>query len=273
MNKFRRSNETPPQAAFPMYYHIGIPGAGAALFQAVFRRDERVALFPHNWFNSARFYDSPPPVPSRPLEGRVALLSDENLIRQKHCKFLITMERIASVVPDARIIITLREQRDLLLSLYQQCVAVADLACSFEEWLQTPDGLDMLSIAGYSTVYRVLNLFFSRERIHLLFFEDLKRDPENFLDDLHAIVGLDFEDRAFARSNTHLTDGALTLPRIIHRLRRLVRKAWTRRRNHESLVRWEQTALFLGLEEEFRRSNRELQSLTGANLAQRGYLD
>src|SRR3954463_4865202 len=101
---------------FPRYYHIGVPLSGTATTLAVLGRDERVALFPQNWFNTERYYEGTPPIPARLFEGRVIILSDERLVRQTYCKFITTMERIARAAPGAHIILTLREQRDWLLA-------------------------------------------------------------------------------------------------------------------------------------------------------------
>ena len=279
-----------------LFYHIGIPRSGTTLIQRVLGRDERVALFPRNWFNTDRYYDSPAPVPAGPFEGRVGVLSDETLVRQNYCKFSTTMERIARAVPEAHIIITLREQRDWLFSACGQAARAGNGADSPEQWLRTPNGVDLLSIAGYATIYRVLKLFFRTERIHLLFFEDLRRDHERFFDDFYRILGLTFEDRDFVRANAGLAEEAVGVRGVINRLRGLARGGRTWGRGREETIRragvrvapgvraalrrgapanegvWERTSFFRALEEEFRWTNRELRSLTGADLARRGYL-
>lgn len=95
--------------------------------------------------------------------------------------------RIAQVLPDARLVVCLREPVERAYSAYLNKRRHADVAASFEEALASdPELVDHSRYARH--VERVL-AHFPREQLLVLWFDDLQRDPQALLDRLCDFLG------------------------------------------------------------------------------------
>jgi len=105
--------------------------------------------------------------------------------------------RVKSLIPDARLIVSLRRPADQVYSHYwhlrRQNFHSTDRnakAPSFEAALSKMQGR-LLAPAFY---FRNLNNWlshFDRERIHIILFEDIENDPNRTVEDLYAFLGVD----------------------------------------------------------------------------------
>lgn len=90
--------------------------------------------------------------------------------------------RIAEKLPDARVVITLREPVERLYSLYRLKRASGKIAESFEEALNTD--VEMRESGRYAHHLAEWISIFGRDRALILVYEDLKNDPQEFVDQL-----------------------------------------------------------------------------------------
>lgn len=288
--------QDPAPPIFPKIIHIGVPRSGTTTIQRVLAQDPRVNLCNSRYFQNARWLEGG--YETGVVRDRVNVHSDETMVRQAgwNFKLAVTMERIHHAVPDAHIVLTIREQKRWLLSRYRYGVGAGYEHLSFVDWLQTTHGIDFMSIGYYATLYRVVVGVIPPEQVHVLCFEDMVKDFKGYFGALYRIIGLPPGELSPLQANPSLSDSLLARKRMLNRTvpglvangrhRRLhgaLRRTLTRAarllevlgradRGAENAIRWGDSAFFSGLEREYRRTNRDLQNLTGVDLARRGYL-
>jgi len=91
--------------------------------------------------------------------------------------------RIKKFNPQSKIIMVFRRQDDWLKSLYKYYLETEGEAWSLDEFLDSPraGGKYFQSLNYYKIAKKYIELF-GQQNVLILFFEDLKKDPQNFLD-------------------------------------------------------------------------------------------
>ncbi len=132
------------------------------------------------------------------LSGRMPVISHERLAGTAHsggCDAQPIADRLARTFPDARVLIVLREQTLMLASNWHQYIREGG-ACSLRRYLNPPgDGrvpLFRYEQFEYDGLVRHYQQLFTPERVCVLPFEMLARDPRRFLQDLAMFVGAPF---------------------------------------------------------------------------------
>lgn len=119
-------------------------------------------------------------------DGGIPVLSDERLSGNPLSGGHDTrelVERLAALFPDARVLLVLREQRAMLYSIYDQYVRTGG-ACSIEDFLAprtrhvTP--WFRLEYLMFDRVIDHVRTRFGADRLLVLPYERLRRDPEGF---------------------------------------------------------------------------------------------
>jgi len=252
---------------YPLYYHIGLPKTGTKTVQYVMGLDSRINLIRDRIFSGYGFW-------SRPLPGlapgKVHVVSEENQITQVESASTLSLllARIKRFVPDARIIVTLREQRDALESRYRFNIPYYGGDCStFQTWLESRRGMEYASICMYSSVYDTIRAFFPGNQVHFLLFEDLKFDYDGFLKGFYGIMQLEPPAAALGHAvvkNRSLTDSELVVVRCLNRFK-LFRKNTPAGR---LAVR-----LFRSVASRFRQDGKKLDSFRWSNIRHRENID
>lgn len=98
------------------------------------------------------------------------------------------IERIARDLPNCRIICTLRDPVDRLYSHYKQMRPLWGIKAGFEEALQKYPY--MVEISRYALHLRRWLKVFGESRVLVLFYEDLKKDPQAYLDSACSFIGI-----------------------------------------------------------------------------------
>jgi hypothetical protein len=105
--------------------------------------------------------------------------------------------RLQQVFPQARVLLTIRNQLDVLPSVYGQLVNMGILPArlSFRSWVDTEcsregrkSRLYLFDYAELITLYREL---FSSENLRVLLFEELRRDATLYVEDMCRFIGVD----------------------------------------------------------------------------------
>ncbi|WP_258101584.1 sulfotransferase domain-containing protein [Marinoscillum pacificum] len=119
-----------------------------------------------------------------------------------------------------KVIMVVRQQKGLIESLYKETVRFG-YAGSFDEYLKyiwTYQDRNFLYDFHFDLVYRLYCDLFSRENVHVMFFEDFQDDNKAFLSDLGKILGLTTEINEITRRyNEQLTSKQLAIQLELNR--------------------------------------------------------
>lgn len=197
----------------PNYLHIGYSKAASTWFQEFLRKDEKVFLvyksdffFPlhSNKYNKGLQYYS------RFFKGagsyRIRVESHEHIILPFHHPRLkcastnleaveMIARRIKDYLPGIKIVVIIRNQTDILLSRYTQYILQGGKAGSAEflnKLVFTDDNYLKYMDYRYAKVIQLLYDIFGELYVLVLFQEELKHDPETFLDSLSAFFNHSF---------------------------------------------------------------------------------
>lgn len=133
----------------------------------------------------------------------------------------VIAERIASVLPEARILVTLRNQVDWLRSNYLHFMLhLPKHRRSFTDFLTTREGKLLLSAGQYDEVLALYRRRFGEDRVHVILLEELARDEDRVLRGLCDFLGvrsLPF-DKTLAERNTGMGAGRGALVRAYSKL-------------------------------------------------------
>ncbi|RPI75570.1 MAG: hypothetical protein EHM45_14780 [Desulfobacteraceae bacterium] len=160
--------------------------------------------------------------------GKINLYSEENLSGQlwRGC---FDSKRIAlrmsQVFKGLKIILIVRNQIDMLKSIYRQYVHEGGYL-SFKGFLDDEKiaGKDLLEHLKYATIIEYYMQLFGQENIYLGIYEEFERYPDTFVEELSAFMGVkkiyfdkDFHDRKINRSYSPLS---LLLARGFNRIQK-----------------------------------------------------
>lgn len=277
----------------PDLYHIGIPKSGTTTIQSLLRKDERLHRIGSHLIGSYKYWEQDFMKECHP--DRINIVSNENLVLQSGelGKLSTTLFNIRTLNPNAKILVTIREQRSALVSRYKYNFPYWDgFTLEFEEWLKAPQGLDYIGISLYSALYRTICAFFPKENVHFMLFEDLKEDQDAFIDTFYKLVGVSpIKLTETIHSNRSLSDPELMfLKRINHfklfRSGNEISKKeleafktmarWFRNYDKKyECFKWNDTPFLRALEKNFSASNKELAELgivSKGKLQKFGYL-
>ncbi len=175
---------------YPDFFHIGIPKSGTTTIQTILETDPRINKIASRYFQSPRYFMEDYNYCKYDL---LNIESDETMVRQdgNYSKFTETICHICNKKPNANIIVTIREQKSMLVSRYKYAIHNGTKAGSFQKWLFSEQGMDFISIANYSMLYRAINMYFPQNQIHFLLFEEMKHDYLNFFRRFYKILGIE----------------------------------------------------------------------------------
>jgi len=162
--------------------------------------------------------------------GRQILLSDESLavgssLPGKVCRLSIA-NRLKNLIPESKVLIVVRNQVDLLKSLFLQQLRGAS-GCYYKNWddwlkrqFEFSDLSSWLTVLRFDETYKIYADLFGRENITVLLFEDMLADQLSFFKGVSSFLDglLDEKEvhRLFMEShaNSRVTDVELFLRRI-----------------------------------------------------------
>tara|TARA_R110002050_G_scaffold300525_2_gene470337 strand:- start:1655 stop:2515 length:861 start_codon:yes stop_codon:yes gene_type:complete len=174
-------------------FHIGIPKSGTTTIQAILEKDERVALSRSTYFTTSSWWTTI----EEPLQkNKVNIESNETIVTAGFGKVKLNevFNRITTLHPDAKIIITIRQQDDAILSMFKYHIKHNFKGVkTLENWMyKTNLGMDYLSTCMYGDLAKLLLLYFKKKNIHFLFFEDLMTQPDLFYKEFYNTLGLNY---------------------------------------------------------------------------------
>jgi hypothetical protein len=217
--------------------------------------------------------------------GRPIVLSDEKLSEAP----LLTVfrDRLAELVPDAKILMTVRNQFTALLSLYRDGgLRLHGVPAPYKgKYVRLGDWLDHLLkhdvVTGrqydYGKQYQLLS---ERFDVTVIPYELLKSSPTEFVQRLRALIGAPIVVNTAVRVNPGLTVGAVTYLSLRQKLPRISLSSWIPWGNYlrSTLQRKLETVGLAFTEQQmaqiataYSASNTELGRRTGIDFQRLGY--
>ena len=199
-------------------FHIGIPKSGTTSIQAILGEDERVELLRSTFYTTSRYWTAKD---KEKVSDKIYIESNETLVTSGYNKVKLNevFRRISQLHKDAKIIITIRRQEDAILSMFKYHIKHNFKGVkSLENWMyKTNLGMDYLSTCMYGNLAKLLLLYFKKDNIHFICFEDLKYQPELFYNQFYNVLNIPYksETNSVVRNSVNLSDNQLyTLSRL-----------------------------------------------------------
>jgi hypothetical protein len=173
------------------YYHIGCLKTGTTSLQKVLSEDERINVIRSRYFNTNKYYYDEYTCFQK---NKINIESDENIILNydKFSGLYTSLKRIKEANKDSEIIVTIRKQQDLIVSGFKHhVISSGECSTSLEQFINSPRGISYLNMCDYEQVYRIINQFFEKNKIHFIMFEDLKSDYLSFYRKFYNILRLE----------------------------------------------------------------------------------
>ncbi len=296
-----------PSKPKPTIVHIGYTKAASSALQAFFsacssvHHVDRGIAFKHLTSPNALTWDEPAAshffaeqAQEADATGSSTVISHERLSGNPHSGHYddtLIAQRIAKILPDARILLCVREQVALIASIYKQYLRIGGTKTFRQYALPTQDyrvpGFDHTKYE-YHHLVEVYRHLFDPDRVHVYLVEDLKAAPTAFFGSLAQLLGTTVPEgyeltgvhnpaepatslARLRRTNyfkTHST--SIRDPHFVHAgfLRGPGRFLASLLPAEDPRPEDESKALFTG---HFRDSNRLLASALGVDLAAKGY--
>lgn len=134
----------------------------------------------------------------------------------------ILADRLAAVFPEARVLVIIREQTAMTLSIYKMYVRMGG-AASFEQFLSRSPGLARMPSFRFDFLeyYRLIGYYsklFGPENLLVLPYELLRAEPVSFLQAICDFTGVEATASSFQLENVSPSALILSLKRHINKL-------------------------------------------------------
>lgn len=277
---------------YPKYYHIGLPKTGTTTIQSILTKDDRInAIVYSRYFNTNSFFEEKYDEVS---EEKVSIETDENIVKSNNEKagLELSLARIKKHRPDAHIIVTIRDQRNFLISAYKHFIRNGKRSETFRSFLETEQGQTFLKLSDYYVIYKIINTFFPSSNIHFLHYELLKNNYKEFFAKLYKIFDQEPpKDMKPELKNIGKPDHFINFKNKLNALYIFRDGLWLHQLEeliHEGIIKiYEATSIkktsriftwpqhdefFKALEEEFRLSNQKFMEVSNIDLKRYNYL-
>ncbi len=144
-------------------------------------------------------------------------------------------ERIAALIPQARIVCTFRNPVDRVVSLYRLKRAYGFIPWNFEEALERDP--ELMESSRYSTHLKEWQKTFGHSQVLVTMHEDMQADPQGYLDRLVDFIGVPRLALVASHKRRVLTSEDMTEPRNYYLTRgAILLSEWSRARQLDSVV-------------------------------------
>jgi len=144
-------------------------------------------------------------------------------------------ERIAALIPQARIVCTFRNPVDRVVSLYRLKRAYGFIPWNFEEALERDP--ELMESGRYSVHLKEWQKTFGHSQVMATMHEDMQADPQGYVDRLVDFIGVPRLALLASHSRRVLTSEDMTEPRNYYLTRgAILLSEWSRARRLDSVV-------------------------------------
>ena len=206
------------------FIHVGLQKTATTFFQTKifpFLRDTVCLSRPYTQenlaFNKLQYADNtlynPQDIKSEieKIESKQIIISDEQLSGIPNCNYInrsLIADRLSYVYPEAEIILFLRGQKDILLSLYNQAVKVGRTQLPINEYIYFPGAKNRSSLGGryfnnwylnihpdHFLYYELIKMYFKKfARVHIFLYEEFRDNPVNVIKRILDILNENLND-------------------------------------------------------------------------------
>ena len=158
----------------PDYFHIGVMKTGTTFLQNVLLNDNRVQAFVHTrLINTNKYFTNDY---AEWDYNKISIESDENIIDQRNSMhgLDLSLQRIKLNNPNAKIIITIREQKSLFISAYKHLIRQTEFSGSFVDFLNSEFGIAYIISSNYYQISNIIRQYFPKDQIFFIPFELIK---------------------------------------------------------------------------------------------------
>jgi hypothetical protein len=147
----------------------------------------------------------------------------------------VARERMAQLLPSARIVCVFRNPVDRIVSLYRLKRAYGFIPWSFEEAVQRDP--ELMETGRYASHLKLWQRSFGAANVHSCIYDDLRTDPQGFLDEVLDFIGVPrFALTAWQRGFVHGSE-KMTHPRNYYGTRSATLVAdWLKARRMDRIV-------------------------------------
>ncbi len=200
----------------PSFFIVGPPRTGTSWLHQVLKghailpnRTKETGFFDRHFWRGTAWYRRHYPKPTDHLAvGEIAptyFASSE------------ARERIAQVIPEAKIVCIFRNPVERVLSLYRLKCAYGRFRWSFEQaMVHDPE---LLSSSKYATYLKAWQSAFGAGQILATFYDDLRDAPQPYLDSVADFIGVRRFPLSTAQIQSVYASEGFTQPRSYHRTR------------------------------------------------------
>jgi hypothetical protein len=144
-------------------------------------------------------------------------------------------ERIAALIPRARIVCTFRNPVDRVVSLYRLKRAYGFIPWNFEEALERDP--ELMESSRYSAHLKHWQKTFGQSQVMVTVHEDMQADPQGYVDRVVDFIGVPRVTLVATHRRRVLTSEGMTQPRNYYLTRAaILLSEWSRARQFDSVV-------------------------------------
>ncbi len=176
-------------------------------------------------------------------KGKVLILSEESISASSHPS--LAAQRLKKFFPDAKIIMSIRNQKTLIESQYENARKLwfapkpySKKPVSFENYFEynlknlkkrssgrydkSFNG-NVFEFINYNRQYTIYEKIFGADNIHVIMYEELKKNPEQFISDISNIIGINIQKASELLFSAPPQNQSLKgLGRILKRIKNLI---------------------------------------------------
>ena len=106
-------------------------------------------------------------------------------------------DRLKTYIPEATILMVIRNQTNWLLSVYKHAVLNIGVDVNFGRFLNAGLGQDYMRAGDYHRTYQIYSQRYGQKNVKVILFEDLLNDRERFFGDLNDSLGVRIDPGLF----------------------------------------------------------------------------
>jgi hypothetical protein len=203
-------------ANHPDFYHMGKPYSGDNPIRELIER--LIGLKRYDANRCKTLYDDfVLPV----LDNKIVTISDGRIIKQNPIDNSKSIpERLLDITDEVIVIVVIRRQYEYLKSLYVQHIGSNNEKRSFNEWFDSnwEAGGDLKFRLDYFERIKTYIDVLGRDNVGIFLYEQLRDDPDLYLNNLCSFIGCDCSIFDKESDNTKpLNQRMTTLHRLIHK--------------------------------------------------------
>ena len=220
--------------SLPSFFVIGPPRTGTTWLYEILRDrallpapTKETRFFDTHFHRGIEWYRSH--FPASPANQRVGEIAPTYFASTE------AVERIATLLPHAKVVCVFRNPAERVISLYRLKRAYGLIPWTFEQAMARDP--EMLESSRYATHLKAWQGALAADQVMAAVYEDLREDPQSFLNSVVDFIGIPRFKLTESQAQAVHSSEIMTHPRSFHRTRRASTMAdWCKARKLDKLV-------------------------------------